>query len=424
MKKIALYAEKSLMPKALGDIEARDENRNARQMSGVLTEYGYTFENVNGIAVVTVNTTLSAESSWWGIDYKMLGALLEDLEKNEEVKAIVLDINSGGGDVNGLFDLTEYIQSIEKPIFTYTSGNLASASYAIASATDGIYANESASIGSVGVFMSFIDDSGYLAKNGIKEITFYGKNSDKKNLDPESKEGKEVYQAEIDELEQMLINNIAKYRGVSTDKVLEDYGHGLMFHGQEALDRGMIDGLYATFDDFMDFVNQTADNTANGGMAMAEEKKTTLANSVEGIDPTLLEQIKAEAKAEALAEQEGKEAEKVANAVTAERERVAELNKYASLPNAEISAMAEKAKADGTSVADFMASFNAKAFEILSKGEAITEGQKALADEAKEGAEIDTGIKAEKTDTGEKKSAQELGKELADKTNARIKKEA
>ena len=421
MKKIALYAEKSLIDNLHSAVEAKDDNRIAREWAGYFSEESYPFANDNGIAVISVNTGLNAEPSWGRINYKSLGSTIEQLEKDDAVKAIVLDINSGGGDVNGLFDLTEMIQSVEKPIYTYTSGNLASASYAIASATDAIYATESASIGSVGVFMAFLDDSGYLAKNGIEEITFYGKNSDKKNLDPKSEEGKKVYQAEIDELETMLIDNIAKYRGVASEKVLEDFGHGLMFHGNEALSRGMIDGVVGSFDDFMDLINTNADNTADGGMAMAEENKTTLANSVEGIDPTLLEQIKADAKAEALAEQESKEAEKVANAVTAERERVAELNKYASLPNAEISALAEKAKADGTSVADFMAEFNAKAYEIRSKGEAMTEGQKALAEEAKEGAEINTGIKAEKAEIEVKKSAEEIGKELAEKTNARIK---
>ena len=422
MKKIALYAEKSLINNDSIDLEARDGNRLSRDYAGIMTKYGYVINNENGIAVVAVNDVLTAEYGWRGIDYKNLAVIIEQLEENDEVKAIVLDINSGGGDVNGLFDFTEYIQSVSKPIFTYTSGNLASAAYTIAAATDGIYATESALIGSVGVFMSFIDDSGYLSKNGIKEITFYGQNSEKKNLDPESKEGREVYQAEINELERMLISNVAKYRGVSSDKVLEDFGHGLMFHGNEALERGMIDGIVSTFDDFMDIVNN-ADSTADGGDFMAKETENkVLANSVESIDPELLAKIKAEAKAEAIAENEGKQTEAVNEAVNAERARVAELDKYASLPNAEISAMAEKAKADGTSVAEFVEKFSAKAFEIISKGEAKSEGQKALADEAKESAELDTGSTPEKVEKKGEVSAMEQGKKLAERTNARIKK--
>lgn len=417
MKKVALYADKTLM-----DTLAKDHNRITRDYSGVGTKYEWSYANDNGIAVVAVNDTLTSEYGWFGIDYKTLASVIEQLEANDEVKAIVLDINSGGGSVNGLFDFTEYLQTIEKPIYTYTSGYLASASYAIASATDKIFAIPSAQVGSVGAFMTFVDDSGFLSKNGIKEISFYGKNSDKKNLDPESKEGKEVYQAEIDELEGMLVDNIAKYRGVTSEKVLEDFGHGLMFFADDALSRGMIDGVVSTFDEFMDKINN-ADFTADGEAKMAKENEKILANSVEEISAELLEQIKAEAKAEALAENEGKQTEAVANAVNAERERVAELNKFAQLPNAEISAMAEQAKADGTSVADFMEKFNAKAFEIISKGETVTDEQKALAEEAKESAGIDTGVQpVAQVKTGEK-SAEEKAHELAERTNARIKRE-
>lgn len=423
MKKIALYAERTLINAKVNapDTEAKDNNRVARDLSGFFAKYGVSFPNDNGIAVVSVNDGVTAEFEWYGIDYKTLADTIEGLNEDESVKAIVLDINSGGGDVNGLFDFTEFIQSIEKPIYAFTSGHMASASYAIASATDRIYAIPSASIGSVGVFMSFIDDSGYLAKNGIKEITFYGKNSDKKNLDPESKEGQSVYQAEVDQLEQMLIDNIARYRGVTSEYVLGNFGHGLMFFADDALKRGMIDGVVSTFDEFMDRINN-ADISAEGEGVMAEETKKTLANSVEEISAELLEQIKAEAKAEAVAEQDAKQTEAVNEAVNAERARVAELNKYASLPNAEISAMAEKAKAEGTTVEDFMKDFNAKAFEILSKVEAQNDGQKALAQEAKEGAEIDTGS-VEKTEQMVEKSAIDKAHELAERTNARIKRE-
>ena len=229
MKKTAYYAEKSLM-----DFESKDTHRENRERSGILSEYGYTFVSEDGIAVVGITTPLSAEYDW-GIDYKMLGSLLEQLEADDSVKVVVLDINSPGGDVSGLFDLCEQIQSYEKPIYSYTSGNLASAAYTIAAATDGIYAQESANIGSVGVFLAFYDDSERLQKQGIKEISFYGKNSDNKNLSPETEKGKKVYQAEVDELEEMLIRNIARYRGISEQAVLDNFGHGLMFRGKEAL---------------------------------------------------------------------------------------------------------------------------------------------------------------------------------------------
>lgn len=420
MKKKSYYAEESLIQKNY-DVEAKDGNRNARDGAAFYSYYSVPFANDKNIGIISVNDGLNAEYGWWGVNYKALGASIEALEAAEDIEAIVLDINSPGGDVSGLFDLCEQIRNCEKPIYAYTSGNLASAAYTIASATDGIYATESANIGSVGVFMAFVDDSKYMEKMGLEEISFYGKNSDKKNLDPKSKEGKEVYQAEIDELEEILIKNIANYRGVTSDYVLENFGHGLMFRGQEALQRGMIDGVVSDFDQFIDQIS--ADSTANGGKVMADNKKNdvVLATSVEGIDPALLEEIQAKAKAEALEEAQAQATEQAQIAVNAERERVAELNKYALLPNAEISAMAEQAKADGTSVEDFVKAFNAKAFEIISKAEAPKDDKvQALAEEAKESASVDTGSQMTNEVQGVEKSDLEKAKELAKKTNARI----
>ena len=424
MKKIAYYAEKSLIDNIdlFADTEAKDRNREARGIAS----YGYVVRKEDGVGVIVVNDALYSEPTWWGIDYKSLAMAIESLEADETISRIVLDINSVGGAVNGLFDMTEMIKAVEKPIYAYTSGTLASASYTIASATDAIYGTESANIGSVGVYMSFMDDSEYLKKQGIKEITFYGQNSDKKNLDPESKEGKEVYQAEINEMEDILVRNIAKYRGVTSEDVLANFGHGLMFRGNEALSRGMIDGVVSNFDEFIEII-KNADNTADGGIAMAKEnekKEVVLANSVESIDPEFLAQIKADMKAEMEKEAEAKATEQAQKAVNAERERVAELNKFASLPQAEISALAEKAKAEGTSVAEFKEQFNALAFELFQKNEFATSKEaetSAIEKEAKESAQIEASVE-QTVGTPQEKTDIEKGKDLADKLNARLKK--
>ena len=424
MKKIAYYAEKSLIDNIdlFADTEAKDRNREARGIAS----YGYVVRKEDGVGVIVVNDALYSEPTWWGIDYKSLAMAIESLEADETISRIVLDINSVGGAVNGLFDMTEMIKAVEKPIYAYTSGTLASASYTIASATDAIYGTESANIGSVGVYMSFMDDSEYLKKQGIKEITFYGQNSDKKNLDPESKEGKEVYQAEINEMEDILVRNIAKYRGVTSEDVLATFGHGLMFRGNEALSRGMIDGVVSNFDEFIEII-KNADNTADGGIAMAKEnekKEVVLANSVESIDPEFLAQIKADMKAEMEKEAEAKATEQAQKAVNAERERVAELNKFASLPQAEISALAEKAKAEGTSVAEFKEQFNALAFELFQKNEFATSKEaetSAIEKEAKESAKIEASVE-QTVGTPQEKTDIEKGKDLADKLNARLKK--
>lgn len=420
MNKKAYYAEKSLLGTAF-DISAKDKNSEARYIAAVK----YAVRKDDGIAIISVNEGLCDEPSYWGIDYKSLGLLIEILEEDSAVNSIVLDVNSPGGDVSGLFDLTEQIFTAKKPIYSYSSGNLASAAYTIASATKAIFATESANIGSVGVFMSFYDDAERLKKMGVKEISFYGKNSDKKNLSPESAEGKDIYQAEINELEDILIKNIANYRGVTTDDVLENFGHGLMFRGNEALSRGMIDHVVTGFDQCIEMI-KNADKTAIGGKGMAKdnEQKTVLAKTAENIDPEFLEQIKAQAKAEAEKEFEGRAAAEAQIAVAAERERVAELNKYAGLPQAEIAALAEQSKADGTSVEVFKEKFNLLAFELFRKNEFSSTSKSAtavLGEEANESACIVAAVE-QSAGSHEEKSDIEKGKDLAAKVTARLKK--
>lgn len=340
-------------------ITLSDSNRQLRYSGAI---WGYESDVNNGIGIISINTALKDEPSFCYLDYKAIAAMLESMENNENVKAVILDINSAGGAVSGLFDLTEYIKKYSKPIVAYTSGLIASAAYGIASATEKIYANESASVGSIGAFARFVDDSKYYEDMGIKEIEFYGKNSEKKNLDPNSEEGKAAYQKEIDDIEDIFISHIAEYRGIDKDTVLDKYGHGLTFLGAEALERGMIDGIVSDFDSLVKKINEEY------GM----EKKDnilTLATSAEQIDPAFFAEIQNKA-------------------VMAERERVSALNAYAELPQPEIKALAEKAKADGTTLADFEKDFNLLAKSLLKEQKAANPMQQLLAAESSDAVDL------------------------------------
>ena len=87
-----------------------------------------------GIAVVSI--TGPTRASYWGPGtYSNLRATIEGLLDKDDVSCIVLEINSPGGDVNGLFECCEYIsKEIEaKPIHAHDTGMCCSAAYAIAS---------------------------------------------------------------------------------------------------------------------------------------------------------------------------------------------------------------------------------------------------------------------------------------------------
>lgn len=424
MKRKAWLIDSALAKKTdyTPDTEAKEDNSLVREYAS-LEFIPLAYNDQKKCAVIRVVNGLSSEFEWFGIDYKSLAFALERAESDPDVEVIAFDINSPGGEVDGLFDLCEQIRACDKPTYAFTSGMICSAAYAIASATDRIFATESSSIGSIGVYMGFIDDSEYLKKNGIEEIYFYGQNSDKKNLDPKSKEGKEVYQNEVNALEEIFINNIANYRGVTPDYVLSNYGHGQVFLGQEALERGLVDEIVLSFDEYISSI--TSQKGEDKSMSKdAKEETKVMATSLENISPELLTQIQAEAaekaKAEALQGAEEKDKQAREQAVAQERERVAALDKYANLPQPEIKALAEQAKADGTSVEDFEKSFNEKAFEILKENKfaEVNPQTQALLDEVKDSAGIQAnveGTQIPETDKSAKEKAIEAGKAVAEK---------
>ncbi len=109
---------------------------------------------------------------------------MDRFRRDPNCKGVVLDIDSGGGQVSGTPEFHDYIKSYPKPVVTYTDGLMCSAAYYIGSAANYIVANKRAdAIGSIGTMIHFIDFTGAYEKMGAKVITEYATKSTKKNRD-------------------------------------------------------------------------------------------------------------------------------------------------------------------------------------------------------------------------------------------------
>lgn len=82
--------------------------------------------------------------------------------------AIVLHINSGGGSVNGAFELARWIAALEIPTASVVTSCACSAAYMLASATNRIEATETAIVGNIGAIMAWYDYTGLLREMGIE----------------------------------------------------------------------------------------------------------------------------------------------------------------------------------------------------------------------------------------------------------------
>lgn len=140
----------------------------------------------NNIAVIPVYGLLTkrreAFDSFLGTtSYEEIHDLLSEAIEDEAVKSILLDIDSPGGEVSGLFDLTDFIYELRdiKPIYAIANDCACSAAYAIASSASKIFTTRTSSIGSIGVLATHVDISEYDKKEGVKYTTIFA--GDKKN---------------------------------------------------------------------------------------------------------------------------------------------------------------------------------------------------------------------------------------------------
>ena len=205
----------------------------------------------DGVAVIPVRGYLTRRSYWRGdrASYEWIGARLEEALGRYNVKAIVFEVDSGGGEVNGTEELASKIRAARgrKPITAYVLGQAASAAYWIASAASRVVVGRTSMVGSVGVIWSYIDWSKYDARIGIEEIAIVSSQSPDKALDPKTEHGRSRVQTTVDQLAGVFVGDVARNRGKSDEQVIADFGQGWVLVGAEAVSAGMADRV-GTFD--------------------------------------------------------------------------------------------------------------------------------------------------------------------------------
>jgi len=155
---------------------------------------------------------------------------------NPAISAIVLNIDSPGGQANGIAEFAKMVRASTKPVTAYVDGTAASAAYWIASAASKMVISSTGMVGSIGAVVA-INTSG--KNDGVVEIV--SAQSPKKRADVTTEEGRSQIQSIVDQLAQVFIEDVAAYRNVSTDKVLADFGQGDMRLGAAAVALGMAD---------------------------------------------------------------------------------------------------------------------------------------------------------------------------------------
>lgn len=201
----------------------------------------------NGVAVLPIYGVISRYTTWFqsicgGTSTQVLAKVLDQALTTSSVKAIVLSIDSPGGQSDGIHELAEILYAARgtKPIVAYVGGTAASAAYWIASAADEIVMDATAMVGSIGVVATL---NRYKDREDIERLEFISSQSPKKRLDPASKAGRADWQHQVDQIADIFIERVARNMGVERDKVLADFGQGGVLIGQSAIKQGMAHRL-------------------------------------------------------------------------------------------------------------------------------------------------------------------------------------
>lgn len=167
--------------------------------------------------------------------------LLDQAKNRDDIKAVVLRVNSGGGTATAGEEMAKYVSDFEKPIVVSCAATTASAAYEIASQADYIYAAKTSSVGSIGVAMQVTDLSGLYEKLGIDIDTITSSESKDSTYGNRAltKSEREWYQNMVNAIDADFIQTVANGRNMSVDDV-KKLANGLTYTGIEAASNGLV----------------------------------------------------------------------------------------------------------------------------------------------------------------------------------------
>ncbi|MCM2569713.1 S49 family peptidase [Achromobacter xylosoxidans] len=227
-----------------------------------IRDAGYDMVGDTSVACIKVQGTLvqklgslrpySGMTGYDGIRQSILSA-----HADPAVEAIVLDVDSPGGEVAGCFDLVDTIYGLrgDKPIWAILTESAYSAGYAIASAADRIIVPRTGGVGSIGVIVMHVDLSKALTASGVA-VTFITYGSHKADFRPElplSEAALSSVQAEINTMGELFVGTVARNRNIAPESVRDT--QAACFMGAAGVGLGLADAVMAPDAAFLELLD-------------------------------------------------------------------------------------------------------------------------------------------------------------------------
>jgi protease-4 len=175
--------------------------------------------------------------------------ILEEIESaktDENIKGILLDVNSPGGAVAPSVEIAYAIKELNtlKPVVAYASGTMASGSYYSSIWASKIIANPGSMVGSIGVIMQSVDASELMSKLGVKTQTV--KVGTYKEAGTPTRKWTKEEKAELDKVigstYEMFVSDVASARKLKVEDK-NKFADAHIFTAIQAKNVGLVDSV-------------------------------------------------------------------------------------------------------------------------------------------------------------------------------------
>ena len=196
-----------------------------------------------------------------GIVGELMVPEILDLADDDDVKGLVLRVNSGGGSAfasEQIWEALEYFKSKGKPLYVSMGDYAASGGYYISCGADKIYADKTTLTGSIGVFGMIPDFSGLVSdKLGVTFSTVQSNpNAAITTMQPMTAQQLAAMQNSVNGIYETFTGRVAAGRGMSQDSV-KIIAEGRVWTGGAALELGLVDEIGVLNDVIDDMLDET-----------------------------------------------------------------------------------------------------------------------------------------------------------------------
>ena len=273
---LAMEAHDRMMAGAFSDDEEDDDD----------DEVPFNYSVQGDVGIIAIKGSLTNRDAWYnrylGItSYADIRNALMYAAQDSGVKAIVLDIDSGGGAVSGVADAGNLIKLIDqsvKPIYSFTDGAMCSAAYWLGCSAREVYSSNVSTVGSIGVIATHMEYSKALKDAGIG-VTVVRAGEFKalaNSVEPLSDKAKTQLQNQLNAAYGVFLEHVADCRKTTVNLCDANMAQGREFFGKEALAAGLVDGI-ETFDSMMSKVEMKL-------LDIEKHSNNNLGNYQRGID--------------------------------------------------------------------------------------------------------------------------------------------